>query len=171
VVVDWQTVGWGPVMTDAAYFLGGSLAVEDRRAHEQALVREYHDALQAHGISGFDWEECWDGYRRQSFLGILMTVGPAMLVERTERGDEMFLVTLARYAQQILDLDALELLPAAGLGPPAGAAPGARRRGPPRARAEELWNESWYFDAVSDDGAHRPVHAHRPLSQPRYLAG
>ena len=36
-VVDWQTVGWGPAMTDVAYFLGGSLAVEDRRAHEQAL--------------------------------------------------------------------------------------------------------------------------------------
>src|SRR3954452_16079667 len=45
VVVDWQTVSWGPVMTDAAYFLGSGLAVEDRRAHEEALVRDYHEAL------------------------------------------------------------------------------------------------------------------------------
>src|SRR5262249_47339774 len=32
-VVDWQTVSWGPVTTDASYFIGGALSVEDRRAH------------------------------------------------------------------------------------------------------------------------------------------
>ena len=69
VVVDWQTVGWGPVMTDVAYFLGGSLSVEDRRAHEQELVREYHEALHAHGVRGLRWEDCWEEYRRQAFLG------------------------------------------------------------------------------------------------------
>ena len=31
-VVDWQTVGWGGAMTDAAYFLGGGLQVDERRA-------------------------------------------------------------------------------------------------------------------------------------------
>ena len=90
-VVDWQTASWGDVMTDASYFIGGSLTLEDRRAHEQELLRVYHDALQEHGVRGFGWEECWAGYRRQSFLGVLMTVAPAMLVQRTERGDEMFL--------------------------------------------------------------------------------
>ncbi len=79
-IVDWQTVGWGPAMTDAAYFLGGSLAPEERSAHEQELLREYHDALQNHGVRGFCWEECWEGYRRASFLGLLMTIAPAMLV-------------------------------------------------------------------------------------------
>jgi Ecdysteroid kinase-like family len=96
VVVDWQTVSWGPVMTDAAYFLGGSLRTEDRREFEQELVREYFEALHALGVQGFEWGACWREYRRQSFLGILMTVAPAMLVERTQRGDEMFLTTLAR---------------------------------------------------------------------------
>ncbi len=151
-VVDWQTVGWGPAMTDVAYFLGGSLTVEDRRAHEQSLVREYFDALHAHGVRGFDWDLCWDGYRRQSFLGIVMTVGPAMLVERTERGDEMFLTTLSRYAQQILDLDALELLPEPGSGRPPALRPEPQEEGRHAPGPEQLWNESWYFDAVSDDG-------------------
>ena len=150
--VDWQTVGWGQVMTDASYFLGGSLTLEDRRAHEQELLREYHEALHEHGVRGFGWEECWEGYRRQAFLGVLMTVAPAMLVQRTERGDEMFL------------RDARALRPA-GARPrrassccPSRAA-GARRRcaRSPRTRrrhapgSEELWNESWYFDAVSAD--------------------
>ena len=151
VVVDWQTVSWGPVMTDASYFLGGALSVEDRRAQEDGLVREYHEALHAHGVRGLSWEDCWTGYRRQAFLGVLMTVAPAMLVHRTERGDEMFLTSLARYAQQILDLDALELVPAAGSGRPVPLRPEPADEGRHDAGPEELWNESWYFDAVSDD--------------------
>ena len=151
-VVDWQTVGWGQVMTDASYFLGGSLTLEDRRAHELQLLHEYHDALQEHGVRGFGWEECWEGYRRQAFLGVLMTVAPAMLVQRTERGDEMFLVTLARYAQQVLDLEALELLPEPGSGRPPALRPQGEDEAPHEPGSEELWNESWYFDAVSADG-------------------
>jgi hypothetical protein len=149
--VDWQTVGWGQVMTDASYFLGGSLTLEDRRAHERELLREYHEALQEHGVRGFGWEECWEGYRRQAFLGVLMTVAPAMLVQRTERGDEMFLVTLARHAQQVLDLDAIELLPEPGSGRPPALRPEREDEAPHPPGPEELWNESWYFDAVSAD--------------------
>lgn len=152
IAVDWQTVGWGPVMTDASYFLGGSLRVEDRRAHEERLVREYHEALHAHGVRGFSWEDCWTGYRRESFLGILMVIAPAMLVERTDRGDEMFMTTLDRYAQQVLDLEALELLPAPGTGRPAALRPEPEQEGPQEPGPEELWNDSWYFDVVSDDG-------------------
>ena len=153
VAIDWQTVGWGPAMTDAAYFLGGSLTTDDRRAHEERLVHEYHEALAEAGVRGFGWEECWEGYRRASFLGIVMTVAPAMLVERTDRGDEMFLVTLARYAEQVLDLDALALLPEPGTGRPAPLRPNLADEARHEAGTEQLWNESWYFDAVSDDGA------------------
>jgi hypothetical protein len=153
VAVDWQTVSWGPVMTDVAYFLGSSLSVEDRRENEHALVREYHEALHAHGVRDFDWEDCWSGYRRETFLGILMTVAPAVLVERTDRGDDMFVANLARYAQQILDLDALELLPEPGSGRPPALRPDAGEEARHAAGHDELWNESWYFDAVSDDGS------------------
>jgi len=138
-------------MTDASYFLGGSLTLDDRRAHEQELLRDYHEALHEHGVRGFSWEECWEGYRRQAFLGVLMTVAPAMIVQRTERGDEMFLVTLARYAQQVLDLDALELLPEPGSGRPPALRPLQEDEAPHEPGSEQLWNESWYFDAVSTD--------------------
>ncbi len=151
VAVDWQTVSWGPVMTDAAYFLGGSLSIENRRAHEQTLVREYHGALHAHGVRGFAWADCWLEYRRQAFLGILMTVAPAMIVQRTERGDEMFLAALERYAQQVLDLDALELLPQPGSGRPRALRPQPADEARHEPGPEELWNESWYFDAISGD--------------------
>ena len=152
VVVDWQTVSWGPAMTDVSYFLGASLKLEDRRAHEETLVRGYFEQLQAHGVRGLTWEECWLGYRRQSFLGLLMTIGPAVIVERTPRGDDMFMTSVARYAQQVLDLDAFALLrePGSRTAPQRPAPADEHRHA---AGSEQLWNESWYFDAVADDAA------------------
>src|SRR3954451_22995997 len=61
-VVDWQTVGWGPAMSDAAYFIGGGLTVEDRRAHEDALLRTYFDGLGDQ--EALTWDACREGYRR-----------------------------------------------------------------------------------------------------------
>ena len=151
VVVDWQTVGWGAAMTDVAYFLGASLPIDDRRACEEKLVREYVEELGARGVRALDFHACWEGYRRACFLGLLMTIGPAVIVERTERGDDMFMSSLARFAQQILDLDALELLPAPGSGRPAPLRPAAGDEHRHEPGGEGLWNESWYFDVISDD--------------------
>jgi len=44
-VVIGQTVTWAPAMTDLAYFLGCALPVEDRRAHYDALLDDYHRGL------------------------------------------------------------------------------------------------------------------------------
>jgi thiamine kinase-like enzyme len=151
-VVDWQTVGWGPAMNDLSYFLGSSLPVEDRRTHERELVGEYQATLEALGGRGLTWEACWEGYRRQAFGGVLMAIVASMLVERTERGDEMFMTTLDRHAQHALDLDALDLLPAAGSGRAPALRPQPEDEGRHQAGPEQLWNESWYFDAVAPDG-------------------
>jgi len=151
-VVDWQTMGWGPAMLDAAYFIGGALSVEDRRAHEHELVRIYHESLLEHGVTGFSWEQCWDGYVRQTFYGIVMTIAASMLVVRTERGDDMFMTWLARNAQQALDLDAVDLLPTESAARPVPLRPNPDDEGRHAAGPEALWNESWYFDAVSDSG-------------------
>ncbi|HXA90501.1 MAG TPA: phosphotransferase, partial [Mycobacterium sp.] len=44
-VVDWQTVSWGPAMTDLSYFLGCALPTQDRRERYDALLLAYHEAL------------------------------------------------------------------------------------------------------------------------------
>lgn len=110
VVVDWQTVIRGGGIADVAYFLGAGLSIEDRRTHERALVREYHERLLAAGVEGWSWEDCWRGYRLHAFAGYLMAMGASMLVERTARGDAMFLAMTRRHTAQILDLDAEALL-------------------------------------------------------------
>jgi ecdysteroid kinase len=150
-VVDWQTVSWGGAMADAAYFLSGALEPGLRRACERELFGEYYEALCAHGVRGFSAEECWSEYRRHAFGGVLMAIVASMIVERTERGDDMFMAMLARHSQQALELDSEALLggPAAtGLPAPAPSDEAAHDPGP-----EQLWNESWYFDAVAPDGS------------------
>jgi hypothetical protein len=141
-VVDWQTVTWGPAMTDLAYFLGCALPVADRREHYDALLDDYHRALGSEvPISLADVRE---GVRRQSFFGVMMAIVSSMLVERTERGDAMFMTMLRRHCEHVLDSDALAILPA-----PAAVEPLRPSTGDESAHAatdEPLWNESWYAD-------------------------
>ena len=146
---------------------GRSLRVEDRRAHERELVHAYHDELVGRG-------------REHALVGALLGgVSPAGASpgsdadrrdddgrSRTERGDEMFMTWLARNAQQILDLDALSLLPEPSSAPVVPLRPEPDDEGRTTPGPEALWNESWYFDAVSDDEHARAVRAVRPAPEP-----
>jgi hypothetical protein len=109
-VVDWQTCAIGSALSDVAYFIGAGLPLDDRRAVEEDLVRRYHGALLATGVDGFGWDRCWDDYRRGTFAGLVMAIGASMMVERTDRGDQMFLTMASRHARHALDLDAPALL-------------------------------------------------------------
>jgi hypothetical protein len=106
VVVDWQTVTDGPALNDVAYFIGAGLQPGQRRASEEHLVRRYHAGLVDAGVPDYRWERCWQDYRRGTWSGLIMAVAASMLVERTGRGDEMFLTMAGRHARHALDLDA-----------------------------------------------------------------
>lgn len=108
-VVDWQTLKLGSGPADAAYFLGAGLPTEVRRAHERDLLRTaYWQTLVDHGVRDYEFERCWNDYRRGCFGGVLMALIASMLVGQTERGDEMFLTMARRHARHALDLDAKE---------------------------------------------------------------
>jgi hypothetical protein len=109
VVLDWQTCSFGAGLGDLSYFLGSSLQVPDRQQHEEDLVRRYHAALTRSGVR-LSWNDCWDGYRRHAFGGIVMDIIAAMFVRQTERGDEMFAAMANRHARHAIDLDSLRLL-------------------------------------------------------------
>jgi hypothetical protein len=141
-VVDWQTVTWGPAMTDVAYFIGCAVAIEDRRAHYDELLRAYHQGLGPD--SSLTIDDVRDGVRRQSFAGVMMAVVSSMLVERTDRGDEMFLTMLDRHSSHVLDTGALDILPAPEA--PQALMPDPADEGAHPPGDEPLWNESWYWD-------------------------
>jgi hypothetical protein len=141
-VVDWQTVTWGPAMTDVAYFLGCALPIEQRRDHYDALLRAYHDGLGPDAQISLD--EVREDVRRASFFGVMMAIVSSMLVARTDRGDEMFMVMLRRHCQHVLDTGALDVLPDPVA--PQPLTPDTEDEGSHQATEEPLWNESWYFD-------------------------
>ncbi len=112
VAVDWQTLAVGPPARDLAYFLGTSLTVDDRRAAERELVAEYHAALCARGVSGYDARQCFDDYRLGQLQGpMITTMGCAFATgDRSADADAMFLAMATRSCAAIRDLDSLELV-------------------------------------------------------------
>jgi hypothetical protein len=114
VVVDWQTAVWGGASADVAYFIGGCLTAEDRRAHEEELLAHYLGALSRHGVRDYSAEQLRQDTRRDTFGGVLMAIVASMIVQRTERGDLMFLTSTGRHAQHAIDVDAPALLLASG---------------------------------------------------------
>lgn len=110
-VLDWQTVGWGSPGWDLAYFLGGSLSVETRRAIERDALAAYAERLRALGGPAVDADWLWARYRQLAFGGLLIAVNSAGAVKATERGDRMFATLINRHATQVLDHGALEWLP------------------------------------------------------------
>jgi hypothetical protein len=109
-LVDWQTVSFLEAGMDPAYFLGGALDRDTRRALESVLLHGYHDDLQAHGVSGYPYDEFHDDYRHYTYAALTVAMGATLLVKRTERGDRMLMRMLTDAAVHVLDTGALELL-------------------------------------------------------------
>jgi hypothetical protein len=107
--LDWQTLRTGPGAMDVAYFLSAGIDPSERRLHEADLVRFYHAELTRRGVRNYDWDHCWHEYRRQTFHGILMGVFSALSVERTERGDALFLKMTRGACEQALDHKSFDL--------------------------------------------------------------
>jgi aminoglycoside phosphotransferase (APT) family kinase protein len=90
-VFDWQVARRAPGPRDLAYFLSGSLTVEQRRATEEPLVKLYRETLAAQGVGGYSS----DDFRRDLQAGLgapLMTlvIAGGMLDCSNERGADLF---------------------------------------------------------------------------------
>jgi hypothetical protein len=108
-VVDWQTVGESSALTDAAYFLGGSVDTEQRREWEQTLISDYSQWLDEAGVV-LSTQDCWEQYREYAMHGIVITVLGAVFTAAEERSDKMFLTMIQRHLQQCVDLNSAEFL-------------------------------------------------------------
>lgn len=113
-VLDWQVSYKGAAITDVAYFLCGSLTVEERRAHEKALVRGWYDAVvDAHGgvLADYPFELAWRQYRRSTLFTTVFAVVPTGAMDlANERGRDLHVAMGTRSFSAALDLDAQEFL-------------------------------------------------------------
>jgi hypothetical protein len=114
VTVDWQTLAIGPPARDLAYFLATSLHVDERRAHERALVNAYVDALRALGVDDYSYDRCFADYRLGVLQGPMITmVGAAYATAgRSASADTMFLAMATRASAALRDLDSFALVEA-----------------------------------------------------------
>jgi hypothetical protein len=101
--LDWQTITLGPALTDVSYFLSAGLSPEARREHERDLVGMYHAELMQRGVRDYPLDAAWRDYQRFAVHGVLMGVFSAMAVERTDRGDALFLKMTRGGCLQALD--------------------------------------------------------------------
>ena len=100
--LDWQFVCRGDPYHDVALFLIGALSIDDRRAHEQALLRTY---LQARGDEAESFDDAWVAYRRHTLHGATYALTPEQMQPAEVRA-----ALAERFAQAALDLDTLALL-------------------------------------------------------------
>jgi hypothetical protein len=110
-VVDWQLTTGGRAVLDVATFLGGNLAPDDRRAHEERLLQQYHARLQAHGVADYSFAQCFADYRRALLLPlarVVLAVGASAQPGDPRGGpwDAIF----ARYWRAVEDLDSRALV-------------------------------------------------------------
>ncbi|MEQ1538685.1 MAG: aminoglycoside phosphotransferase family protein [Sphingorhabdus sp.] len=103
VIVDWQTTGVGVGIGDIAYYAGTAFDAESRRTIEPELLHHYRNGLIARGVTESDLAEIDNDYALSAVSGFLMGVTAAMVVERTDRGDDMFLAMARRSAAMVLD--------------------------------------------------------------------
>ena len=69
-----------------------------------------HNGISREKSPPIDWDECWRQYRLHAYGGYIMAFNASMRVERTARGDQMFMTMARRHATHVLDLRSHELL-------------------------------------------------------------
>ncbi|KIW02675.1 uncharacterized protein PV09_06112 [Verruconis gallopava] len=148
VLVDWQTYYWGPILHDLAFFLSTALTPEKRRAWQDELTQIYLDALNVN-VPTVSMDDCKKGIQMLCFTGMRQAITAANVVERTARGDELFLAMFTRSCDLATDTKALDVLPAPSKPEPLQPKPEDEEAHPHTDKP--LHNESWYFDVVDAD--------------------
>jgi hypothetical protein len=96
-------------MLDVAYFLTTSLSTSDREAHEDELLAFYLKELAAFNVV-LPASIARAEFARYTLQPVVMLVAAAVLVERTERGDRMFLSMIDRAIRAATKWDAFAVL-------------------------------------------------------------
>ena len=110
--VDWQVSGIGCGLFDTAYFLGGSVTTEVRRAIERDAVEEYAEIVRRMGAEALTFEDCWRLYRGAMLIRLLVSVLVCGGLDLSnDRMHQVAEIALERTLAAIEDLDADELIP------------------------------------------------------------
>jgi aminoglycoside phosphotransferase (APT) family kinase protein len=102
--LDWQVVQRGNWATDISYHPATVLDIEDRRAHEAALLGHYLRELESLGAPALSWDAAWEQYRRSFAYGYFLWV-----ITRISSRD-VVLIHIPRLAAALSDHDTFRRL-------------------------------------------------------------
>jgi phosphotransferase family enzyme len=106
--LDWGVINVTTPLRDASYFVNMAMQVEDRRAHEQDLLRHYLDARRVLGGAPIGWDEAWQAHRLHALYCVVAACSIVTFpADATERRLVFANAFLARVEAAISDLDAL----------------------------------------------------------------
>lgn len=103
-VIDWQLCCRGCGAFDVAYLLCQSMPVHVRRRHDAAILRAWHEALGAHGVSGYSFDDAGRDYARGVQLCLAYAVVGSALERVTARARALARVQVARTLAAARDL-------------------------------------------------------------------
>jgi hypothetical protein len=107
VCIDWQAISQGGCAADVGYFMGQNLSVKNRRTHEHDLLRAYHGALVAGGVTGYDYDAFFEDYRVGLVYGwIIPVMAVGSLDVSSERAMALWGAVIERAQAAVLDHDA-----------------------------------------------------------------
>lgn len=108
VLIDWQVTGWRNPMHDVAYFLSGSVSVEDRRAAEHSLLDDYATAFG----SGYHRGAIEADYRLHLPSGLMTTLAAYGVLPLTPDVDRLLIALLRRNLAAVADWLSLDAIAA-----------------------------------------------------------
>ena len=86
VILDWQLTTRSGGLYDVAYLLAQSLTVDDRRVHEERLLRVYHECLRTAGLE-ISFDDIMEYYRVGLMVCLVIPVSVGGLLDTAnERG-------------------------------------------------------------------------------------
>ncbi len=110
-VIDWQILIKSRGPYDIGYLLSQSLAPVDRKTHEESILREYLDTLEANGVAGYSWEQCWQDYRMAVLYCVVYPVIAGGSIDlANDRGLALVHAMTDRSFAAVTDLDCAALL-------------------------------------------------------------
>lgn len=111
VVLDWQGVIISAAVQDVAYLLTQNLTIDNRRSHEDELLRHYHDRLVGLGVADYPFERFVADYHLAAlYLFVYAVVIGGTLDPSNERGLAFMAQLIERASAAIVDHDLLSLL-------------------------------------------------------------
>jgi hypothetical protein len=108
---DWQGCLRAKAVFDLAFFMSGSVPIEDRRTHERDLLARWHETLCHAGVRDYSLDVAWEDYRRSIlYVWTLVVVIAGTLDSSNERARAWITQLLERSVAAIEDHGLVDLL-------------------------------------------------------------